>query len=134
MSDEVIVIETDASLTAVNQQLEVWEIITASNDYEIVAQGDDTVIFFTDDAVSIIAVQDVGPKGDPGDAANALKDPVFTYNTGGDLTRVDYQGGSYKAFTYDSNGNLSQLEYLTNGMSGVRTFIYVNDVLQRIED
>ncbi len=107
MSDEVIVIETDNPLF---------------------------VVLTEEETTALLYLDGVGPKGDPGDAANALKDPVFTYNTAGDLTRVDYQGGSYKAFTYDSNGNLSTLEYLVNGVFGIRTFIYSNDVLQRIED
>ena len=107
MTDEVIVIETDNPLF---------------------------VVLTEEETTALIYLDGVGQKGDPGDAANALKDPVFTYNAGGDLTRVDYQGGSYKIFTYDGNGNLSQLEYLANGTSGIRTFVYSDGVLQRIED
>lgn len=107
MTDEVIVIETDNPLF---------------------------IVLTEEETTALLYLDGVGPKGDPGDAANALKNPVFTYNATGDLIRVDYQGGSYKTFTYDENGNLSRLEYLSNSTFGIRTFVYVNGVLQRIED
>jgi len=140
MTDEVIVIETDNPLFVVLTEEETTALLYFAGDYmadEVIVIETDNPLFVVlteEETTALLYLEGVGPKGDPGGAANALKDPVFTYNESGDLTRVDYQGGSYKIFTYDSNGNLSRLEYLSNSTFGIRTFIYVNDVLQRIED
>lgn len=75
-----------------------------------------------------------GEKGDKGDSGDIIrKDPEFTYDLAGNLTRIDYPDGSFKTFAY-TNGLLTQITYELDGVSGIRDFVYDNEVLQRIED
>lgn len=75
-----------------------------------------------------------GEKGDKGDSGDIVrKDPEFTYDLAGNLTRIDYQDGSFKTFAY-TNGLLTQITYELDGVVGIRDFVYDNEVLQRIED
>lgn len=75
-----------------------------------------------------------GEKGDKGDSGDIIrKDPEFTYDLTGNLTRIDYPDGSFKTFAY-TDGLLTQITYELDGVAGIRDFVYDNEVLQRIED
>jgi len=50
--------------------------------------------------------------------------PVITYDAGGALTRIDYDGVSFKEFTYNADGSLSQLYYNRYGEITVKDYIY----------
>lgn len=110
MSEEVIVIETDNPV------------------FEILTEEEVTEVLFVDGA---------GPRGDKGDKGDSgdivRKDPEFTYDLAGNLTRIDYPDGSFKTFAY-TNGLLTQITYELDGVAGIRDFVYDNEVLQRIED
>jgi hypothetical protein len=62
-----------------------------------------------------------------------LLNPEFTYNENSQLSRVDYDDGSYKVFTYDEDQKLIQSDFVSNGITKRKTFIYDGDVLNRVE-
>lgn len=72
------------------------------------------------------------------DGSNAYDSPYvgpdFTY-TSGDLTRIDYEDGSYKLLTYVS-GVLDQIDFYVFGSANIKrkNFIYSGGALIRIDE
>lgn len=50
--------------------------------------------------------------------------PVYSYNTNGDVTRIDYDSGNYKVFTYGTSGALIQLDYVKGAVTYRKTYNY----------
>jgi hypothetical protein len=66
--------------------------------------------------------------GDGTVSFQSKKSPVPTYDGNGDLTRIDYDNGSYKTFTYAS-GLLTQVDFVRPGLSTIRkTLSYTDEV------
>jgi hypothetical protein len=96
-----------------------------------------SIINFTGTAVTSVVENDgrvtvVLDKGD-GESEPDLLNPEFTYNENSQLSRVDYDDGSYKVFTYDEDQKLIQSDFVSNGITKRKTFIYDGDVLNRVE-
>jgi hypothetical protein len=50
--------------------------------------------------------------------------PDFTFNVGGELTQVDYDGGEQKVFTYNGSGDLIRVDYIRDGLTLRKDFTY----------
>ncbi len=59
-----------------------------------------------------------GPSPTPG-----LKNPVFTY-TADQLTRIDYDNGSFKTLTYIGDSVLDTISFTENGITTTQNFVY----------
>lgn len=92
----------------------------------------DTILIETEELFDVLEIAALGPKGDNGDAIR--KNPTFTYDTEDKLTRVDYQDGSFKVFAYTVDGDLDTITYQLGAAEGVRTFVFTDGKLVRIED
>jgi hypothetical protein len=61
--------------------------------------------------------------------------PVFLYDTDGNVSQINYESGNYKVFTYDTEGILLQMDYVTDALTKRRTFNYdIDGVLTSITD
>lgn len=74
---------------------------------------------------------DPGEQGPPGlDAPQPPRSPQFTYSNG-QLTRVDYEDGSFKELSY-SSGLLMRLDFTRDGVIERKDFVYDSGVLMAI--
>ena len=72
--------------------------------------------------VTLIEVER-GPPGPPGPPATvSAGSPVFSYDTGGEITRIDYIDNSYKTFTYAA-GVLQYIDYFQIAQTVRKTFV-----------
>lgn len=58
--------------------------------------------------------------------------PAFTYSMG-QLTRIDYDDGSFKIFSY-SGGRLAQIDFTRAGITRRKTFNYTLGILTSIDE
>lgn len=63
---------------------------------------------------------------------NFPKSPELTYS-GGLLSRIDYENGSYKVFTYNT-GVLSRVDYVIDSKTFRKDLVYYQGVLISIQD
>jgi hypothetical protein len=114
----VLVSETSPSITVIEDATSVT-VQELSTKTEVIEVGNSISVYVG--TLTIVEVQSPGPKGDP---AISEKGPAFTYS-GGLVSRIDYDSGAYKTLAF-SGGKLSQVDYIKDGATIRKVFVYDN--------
>lgn len=63
-----------------------------------------------------------------------LNGPDFTYDVSDNLTQIDYDDGSQKIFTYNGGGDLTRVDLIRDGVTFRKDFVYSGDTLDYVDE
>lgn len=129
--NNVLIDDSEQQNVVVEQTNYIVDVISDSVQTVVVETNLTIINVSSETSAQVIEITAVGVQGPSGDASR-FTGPEFTY-TGGVLTRIDYDDGSYKLLSY-TDDVLTRVDLVIFGGDTIRKdFVYASGTLIRID-
>jgi len=134
--DNSVVIEEQSTAIEINEQASLVEVSGLTENTVIEVSTDPSLLVIKEESppqvIEVYSPGIQGPRGFSG-SSSPFTGPEFQYE-GDQLTRIDYDDGSYQLFFYTGTSLASIELYISGGDNKRKDFVYDGDVLIRIDE